>query len=263
LQWNINRWYDANVGRWISEDPIGFEAGDGNLYRYVGNNIICLWDELGLADYKEGDEDLIIKHDKGSGIHGAEKGKYKDSDLDKISKLLKRCIWGAKQLSMDVAASHMEHYLANTGTTMTVNYERLLKDVPSQIRILNTEINEAREYVENSLTNDAEFFNITSKTASGGYCKDEDNWNWYFAVGGYSIWGKGTAIKNGNCYDMLLQITFEDFYNWDEGKKVAILGTTIADKDVGKLHKAGIAYEFLMTGQVTYIQKWKKGERIK
>ncbi len=37
LQWNINRWYDAKVGRWISEDPIGFEGKDTNLARYVGN----------------------------------------------------------------------------------------------------------------------------------------------------------------------------------------------------------------------------------
>ncbi len=33
----FNRWYDASVGRWISEDPIGFAGGDANLYRYVGN----------------------------------------------------------------------------------------------------------------------------------------------------------------------------------------------------------------------------------
>ena len=38
LQNNLNRWYDAKVGRWISEDPIGFAAGDSNLYRYVGNS---------------------------------------------------------------------------------------------------------------------------------------------------------------------------------------------------------------------------------
>jgi len=37
LQNNLNRWYDARVGRWLSEDPTGFAAGDGNLYRYVGN----------------------------------------------------------------------------------------------------------------------------------------------------------------------------------------------------------------------------------
>jgi uncharacterized protein RhaS with RHS repeats len=29
--------YDPTIGRWTSEDPIGFKAGDTNLYRYVGN----------------------------------------------------------------------------------------------------------------------------------------------------------------------------------------------------------------------------------
>jgi RHS repeat-associated protein len=32
------RYYDAAVGRFISEDPIGFAAGDTNIYRYVGNS---------------------------------------------------------------------------------------------------------------------------------------------------------------------------------------------------------------------------------
>ncbi len=48
LQWNINRWYDSAVGRWISDDPIGFDAQDANLVRYVGNNIILLVDPDGL-----------------------------------------------------------------------------------------------------------------------------------------------------------------------------------------------------------------------
>jgi len=32
------RYYDADNGRFISEDPKSFDAGDANLYRYVGNN---------------------------------------------------------------------------------------------------------------------------------------------------------------------------------------------------------------------------------
>jgi RHS repeat-associated protein len=32
------RWYDAGDGRFLSEDPEGFDAGDTNLYRYVFNN---------------------------------------------------------------------------------------------------------------------------------------------------------------------------------------------------------------------------------
>jgi RHS repeat-associated protein len=32
------RYYDSSVGRFVSVDPMGFGAGDTNLYRYVGNN---------------------------------------------------------------------------------------------------------------------------------------------------------------------------------------------------------------------------------
>ena len=47
LQWNVNRWYDASVGRWISEDPIGFEGKDANLYRYVINLPVSYTDPEG------------------------------------------------------------------------------------------------------------------------------------------------------------------------------------------------------------------------
>jgi len=48
LQNNLNRWYDATTGRWMSEDPIGFNAGDPNLYRYVGNFATGAVDSDGL-----------------------------------------------------------------------------------------------------------------------------------------------------------------------------------------------------------------------
>jgi RHS repeat-associated protein len=50
LQWNINRWYDANIGRWISEDPIRFIARDYNISRYVRNNCVFLHDPQGFVD---------------------------------------------------------------------------------------------------------------------------------------------------------------------------------------------------------------------
>ncbi len=48
LQNNLNRWYDATIGRWLSEDPIGFSAGDANVYRYVGNSSTLTLDPSGL-----------------------------------------------------------------------------------------------------------------------------------------------------------------------------------------------------------------------
>ena len=49
LQNNLNRWYDATTGKWISVDPIGFNAGDTNLYRYVVNDVVSSLDYFGFS----------------------------------------------------------------------------------------------------------------------------------------------------------------------------------------------------------------------
>ena len=43
------RYYDPNHGRFISEDPIGFEGGDVNLYEYAKSNPILYTDPSGLT----------------------------------------------------------------------------------------------------------------------------------------------------------------------------------------------------------------------
>ena len=50
LQYNHARWYDSTMGRWIGHDPIGFDAGDSNLYRYVNNQPTDRTDPSGLDD---------------------------------------------------------------------------------------------------------------------------------------------------------------------------------------------------------------------
>jgi len=42
------RYYDAQLGHFVSQDPLEFAAGDANLYRYVGNNPIIYVDPSGL-----------------------------------------------------------------------------------------------------------------------------------------------------------------------------------------------------------------------
>ncbi|PQO43499.1 RHS repeat-associated core domain-containing protein [Blastopirellula marina] len=48
LQYNLNRWYDPATALWMSQDPIGFNAGDANLYRYVENGYVNRVDPSGL-----------------------------------------------------------------------------------------------------------------------------------------------------------------------------------------------------------------------
>jgi RHS repeat-associated protein len=44
------RYYDPAVKRFISEDPLGFDGGDLNLYAYCGNSPVMGVDPLGLCE---------------------------------------------------------------------------------------------------------------------------------------------------------------------------------------------------------------------
>ena len=61
LQWNLARWYDPEVCRWLTEDPADFGAGDPNLYRYVGNS-------PGLAVDPSGLDSMIIAGASGQSV---------------------------------------------------------------------------------------------------------------------------------------------------------------------------------------------------
>ncbi len=47
------RYYNQNLGRFMIQDPIGFDGGDVNLYRYVGNSPINSTDSTGQAEAVE------------------------------------------------------------------------------------------------------------------------------------------------------------------------------------------------------------------
>src|SRR5262249_32850290 len=47
LYWYRARWYDPTTGRFQSEDPMGFAAGDANFYRYAGNDPTGVTDPSG------------------------------------------------------------------------------------------------------------------------------------------------------------------------------------------------------------------------
>ncbi len=44
----VFRQENPSTGRWTSQDPLGFAAGDANLYRYVGNDSTGMVDPSGL-----------------------------------------------------------------------------------------------------------------------------------------------------------------------------------------------------------------------
>lgn len=46
-----NRWYSPELGRFLSLDPLGFESGDANLYRFEGNDPLGNLDPMGTLTW--------------------------------------------------------------------------------------------------------------------------------------------------------------------------------------------------------------------
>ncbi|MGA2069538.1 MAG: RHS repeat-associated core domain-containing protein [Thermoguttaceae bacterium] len=49
LQWNLNRWYNPSLQRWMGQDPLGL-GPDANPYRYCGNGPTNATDPTGMAE---------------------------------------------------------------------------------------------------------------------------------------------------------------------------------------------------------------------
>ncbi|HET9953359.1 MAG TPA: hypothetical protein VFQ61_02585, partial [Polyangiaceae bacterium] len=104
------------------------------------------------------------------------------------------------------------------------------------------------------------------KQGQNGYNTQVENRNWFFAIGGYTTWGKGVAkvTDSGGVlnYELDFEYKFYDRYNWDAGKSVTFAHITVTDKFMGEFHRQGLAREFDCIGSFRRKFTWKKGERI-
>jgi RHS repeat-associated protein len=120
LQWNINRWYDSNVGRWVSEDPIGFRAKDENLYCYVKNMPVQYYDYRGLLaqghTIPSVDWGYLSEEQRYPGtVSGSTVGKH-------------NCSCGTKSSSIKVTRSDTRRLITSTNTCINGTYDGLLWD---------------------------------------------------------------------------------------------------------------------------------------
>jgi uncharacterized protein RhaS with RHS repeats len=249
---NVHASYDTSTGRWFSRDPIE-ENGGKNLYDLVGNNPVSRFDMLGLKDYREGTSDPAITPDAGAGKWDSVPWTMKMWSLKQFVDVNIVVVWAA----LPDASAHLNHYLGNSGSDYTIRLQKMIDDVPSAKNVYNGEMAQAQAFVE-SLANGKH--SITSGSPSGGYDRKDENWNWFYAVGGYNAWGKGNATVCNDQYTLEYEYKFYDRYNWDAGKSTRIMGVVITDQFMGEFQQEGLAKEFDMRGSVKKTLKWKKGQ---
>lgn len=205
-----------------------------------------------------GSTDLNVVRDAGSG---------KSNSVP--ATLTKRLQKNAIQLGMGVlgwphAAAQLDHYFGNSGSDFTIDLGAMLKDVDSASDLLSKEEESAINFANDLNLKPGYCTSITSSEASGGYNKKRESADWYFAVGGYSAWGKGdVSVDLLGSYTMKYEYKFFDRYNWDNSKAVNIGGIKITDAFMGEFHRMGLAKEYDVVGSVKKTITWKKGSKTK
>ncbi|MCG8524766.1 MAG: RHS repeat-associated core domain-containing protein, partial [Opitutales bacterium] len=271
------RFYDPEVGRWISRDPIG-EMGGLNLYGFVRNGPIDMIDFFGLKDYSPGDTDPPLASDPGSGIYNSVTPTFR-------YRVMEQTVRAAGLFSgMPNARKHLYHYLGNSGADLTIDFEDMLDTVPDERRLMMREADLARVYVE-TLADGKHTF--TSRSKSIGNVRKDESEDWHYATAGYEYWGQGTVeiSGEGKCFSMSFTYKMSDTYNWDAGKAVrfkipkgsgwlvqSAVGTSgpvrrapnnvlvVEDKAMAQLHLMGLAKEFVQYGEVQKKYTWTKGD---
>jgi len=157
----------------------------------------------------------------------------------------------------------MWHYLMNSGSDQIIDLEGMVRDVPSAKERYNDEVDQAKRYVE---TLPPGTYQIRSKMPENGYNYQHESRDWYFAIGGYSTWGRATATVAGDptkrTYSVDFEYKFYDRYNWDAGKKITFHGITVTDKFMGEFHRQGLAQEYDCFGSFKRKFTWKAGEAL-
>lgn len=217
-----------------------------------------------MADYKLGSDDPKVRYDRGAGNWHSKKATAK-------KQVLKRALQGvlplAKYAIGENARNHMRHYLRNVGEPYVIQTVKKMVEASSAAReVYDRELAQAKKFVEtlppgqHRITS-GRATKVTPARRSGRRGGGGQDKNWFFAVGGYSVWGKGEAIVapaggGKRHYQIEFEYKFRDRYNWDKGKLVTIGPVTIHDEDMAEFHRQGLAKEFFMYGSWHHVVTW-------
>jgi hypothetical protein len=192
---------------------------------------------------------------EGSGEYGREKPTAKDHAVHHAASMAA----DACALMWPDASKNLQHFLGNTGDPQRINVNGMLDDLPQLRKDSKATVDEmARKAVE-----DAKEAGVTvpltypfDTSWQNQYATKAQSYNWFYATGGYQSATDGTitvypptADNPDWTYKYEYRVHVADRYNWDGNKSTNILGFTITDKQLQRLHAVGLAKEYDLSGE--------------
>ncbi len=245
------RFYHPALMRWLTRDPIE-EEGGLNLYMYVDNAPLVRIDVKGLSSYRIGTQPpakkIVLDRTTWNSMPG--NSGYAIRLRAKLTALA-----GNVTLWPD-AAAHLRHFLDNSGTTYTINFQKMNNESVNAKNHLMKELNCALTYAEKLADPRGMVSMVTTEEDSA---KNSDG-NWLYAVGKYSTWAVGDVFVCDDKYYMIWEFHFRDVYDWkmDSGLR----GGLVTDREMALLHRYGVAKEYEMVGVQEMRIMWTRGQRV-
>jgi WXG100 family type VII secretion target len=205
----------------------------------------------------------------GSGGHGAT-GPPTGADWE-THRTMSSAALLARLRGYDITASHMEHFLGNSGQSLPVDVDRMMGDMPEFRTAVEQQFRQeiwgaAQQEIAARYTGEPLQFQVSTGWRSDYYPSQDKYPNWYYGVGGFS-YSQTAAVTvtpgadGGPVVTINSQVHMFDRYNWDAGKSVTIpssgvswiddrtiAGDYIPDTEMGHLHQTGIAQEYELYG---------------
>ena len=214
--------------------------------------------------YKIGSSDPSIPRDAGAGVYDSE---AMELSMFALAQVITEALppFGSSAVTFYGVncAMHLRHYMSASGRPLTIDLEDMVDSGPTPRERFRDEVAQAKAFVEKLGVGT---HSITSRKTEDSYNFESESKDWFYAVGGYHTWGKGTATVaagvDGLEYALDFEYRFFDLYNWDGGKSVPLAGVTITDEFMGTFHRQGLAREFDMRGSIKRTFRWRQGEAI-
>lgn len=193
--------------------------------------------------------------DPGAGEHGSDP--WWTTGDDRVKKeLAYTAATIADAMGLTNAASHLRHYLGNSGEDLIISPDRIARDVEQfQAQTDQTVAAELRRIAAEVEANGGYGEPVQFSTDwQGFYITKSHSEDWFYAMGGiqYAVTGVATVYPPGPDGQPTVVVDYQthvfDRYNWDEGKQVTIGPVTITDEQMAEMHRAGVAQEFNMYG---------------
>lgn len=183
-------------------------------------------------------------------------GPYNSQDASLGDRVDKAKFYGvavaAGELGLTDAERNMRHYLGNSGDTLNIEPESMMKGLPEfRSAVKATAQNEAAaawKKIAGPASGESPF----SSPWNNFYAEKGMSLNWYFGLGGFSYSVTGVVSKPnvaaGGPGSLRYKVHIFDRYNWDNGKSVDIGPFHFEDTELGHLHLVGLAREYIVRG---------------